>query len=89
MLARRATDSLPETLGYIGVDLMLGEDAGSADDRIIEINPRLTTSYIGLRAAARTNLAMAILDVAEGRDPDLSFKSDVIEFDADGTVRAR
>ena len=32
-------------------------------DRVIEINPRLTTSYVGLRALARFNLAEALLAV--------------------------
>jgi predicted ATP-grasp superfamily ATP-dependent carboligase len=53
----------------------------------VEINPRLTTSYLGLRAASRASLAKAMLDVAEGRCPTLSFDPQPLEFDADGTVR--
>ena len=52
-LAQQAVAALPDPLGYVGVDLVLGADADGADDYVIEINPRLTTSYIGLRAAAR------------------------------------
>ena len=33
--------------GYVGVDLILGHEG----DCVIEINPRLTTSYLGLRAS--------------------------------------
>ena len=33
--------------GWVGVDLMLGPEPGSAT--VLEVNPRLTTSYVGLR----------------------------------------
>jgi predicted ATP-grasp superfamily ATP-dependent carboligase len=39
--------------GYVGVDLILTEDTVS----LIEVNPRLTTSYIGLRQVCTANLA--------------------------------
>jgi predicted ATP-grasp superfamily ATP-dependent carboligase len=42
--------------GYVGVDLILKEESAE----IIEINPRLTTSYIGLRQIAQVNLAQTI-----------------------------
>jgi tyramine---L-glutamate ligase len=54
-IARRAVATLPEPLGYLGVDLVLGADPSGRDDVVIEINPRLTTSYIGLRVATRDN----------------------------------
>ena len=93
-LARRATSlavqairSLPEPLGYIGVDLVLGHDPNGQADVVIEINPRLTTSYVGLRAVAENNLAAAMLAVAEGRRPDLAFSDRTVNFDANGAVR--
>ena len=64
-LATRAVESLPQPLGYLGVDLVLGEDSQGRDDVVIEINPRLTTSYVGLRAATKCNLAAAMLALAE------------------------
>jgi tyramine---L-glutamate ligase len=57
-LACSAAKLIPGFRGYVGVDLVLTE--GSA--QLLEINPRLTTSYIGLRQVARTNLAGAIWD---------------------------
>lgn len=42
--------------GYAGVDLILKQDAVE----LVEINPRITTSYIGLRQVAQINLAQAI-----------------------------
>jgi hypothetical protein len=53
--------------GYVGVDLVLG-DAG--DDCAIEINPRLTTSYIGLRQLCRGNLAELMLKCAHMSEPE-------------------
>jgi predicted ATP-grasp superfamily ATP-dependent carboligase len=85
-LARRAIESLPAPLGYIGVDLVLGDDPTGRDDAVIEINPRLTTSYVGLRAATAGNLAAAMLAVAEGEPISLSFTGDPIQFDPDGTI---
>lgn len=65
-ISRQAIESLPSPLGYVGVDLVLGDDPTGRDDVVIEINPRLTTSYVGLRAGTRDNLAQAMLYVASG-----------------------
>jgi predicted ATP-grasp superfamily ATP-dependent carboligase len=65
-LAQRAVDCVPGLLGYVGVDLVLGDAADGSRDSAIEINPRLTTSYVGLRRLADVNLAGAMLRVAAG-----------------------
>jgi predicted ATP-grasp superfamily ATP-dependent carboligase len=44
--------------GYVGVDLVLTEKEAV----VIEVNPRLTTSYVGLRKIAGFNLAQAIIN---------------------------
>jgi tyramine---L-glutamate ligase len=85
-LARRAIETLPQPLGYLGVDLVLGQSEDGSDDAVIEINPRLTTSYIGLRAACRENLAAAMLAIALGQPYDLTFYDECIEFSAKGRV---
>lgn len=85
-LARAAIATLPDPRGYIGLDLVLGADSAGRDDVVIEINPRLTTSYIGLRAATHDNLAAAMLAAAEGRQPALSFDQQRIEFASNGIV---
>lgn len=87
-LALAAIEALPPTVGYVGVDLILGDDIDGRDDVVIEVNPRLTTSYVGLRALCRTNLAAAMLAVAQGDAAELSFSDQTVEFDADGQVRA-
>jgi predicted ATP-grasp superfamily ATP-dependent carboligase len=81
-LALAAMMAMPPTTGYVGIDLVLGDEADGSGDRIIEINPRLTTSYIGLRELAESNLAAAMLAVAEGRPADLRFSNKEIEFSA-------
>ena len=42
--------------------------------QVIEINPRLTTSYVGLRALASCNLAAALLNVVAGQKPRLTWR---------------
>jgi predicted ATP-grasp superfamily ATP-dependent carboligase len=85
-LASRALDAMPPVLGFVGVDLVLGSDPDGSEDVVIEINPRLTTSYVGLRRAVKQNLAQAIVDVAEGREVEFAFRPDPVAFSADGAV---
>jgi predicted ATP-grasp superfamily ATP-dependent carboligase len=85
-LASQALAAMPPALGFIGVDLILGADPDGDEDVVIEINPRLTTSYVGLRRFVKQNLAQAMLDMAEGRDVALSVRAEPVEFAADGTV---
>ncbi len=85
MLGRRAVECLPDARGYIGVDLMLDARHG---DQVIEINPRLTTSYVGLRALAKTNLAEAMLLIATGeRSAPLEWHPGTVSFRANGEVQ--
>jgi predicted ATP-grasp superfamily ATP-dependent carboligase len=89
-LAERAIATLPDALGYIGVDMVLGDDPHGTQDVVVEINPRMTTSYIGLRAATQQNLAKAMIDIAFGATMtmDIPFSRDPIHFHADGVVMA-
>jgi predicted ATP-grasp superfamily ATP-dependent carboligase len=88
--ARRALETLVDLRGYIGVDVVLGPAEDGSEDAVIEINPRPTTSYVGLRALAETNLAETWLQVAFGDEPPhLVWRSGVVQFDADGTVQWR
>jgi tyramine---L-glutamate ligase len=87
-LARRAVESVPGLFGYVGVDLILGDAADGTGDVVVEINPRLTTSYIGLRQLTRTNLAEIWLHLFRGETVfDLEWHDDrVIEFDCEGRI---
>jgi len=57
-VAQTAVKSISGLRGYIGVDMMLTRNGPF----VIEINPRLTTSYIGLRKAVNFNPSRAIID---------------------------
>ena len=74
-LATRALDALlrrdgEPPAGWIGVDMILGTRHDGLDDRVLEVNPRMTTSFVGLAAGAPSSLVRAMLDVAQGRAPD-------------------
>jgi predicted ATP-grasp superfamily ATP-dependent carboligase len=61
-LADRIAAAIPSLWGYVGVDLIL-TPAGPV---VLEINPRLTTSYCGLRAALGINTAALVLGLLGG-----------------------
>lgn len=83
-IAEQAIRCVPGLLGYVGVDVVLGDDGR---DWAIEINPRLTTSYVGLRVLARFNLAEAMLATAQGQPlPALAWHDRRIEFTPAGGV---
>ena len=86
-LASQAVIAFPGLAGYVGVDLVLGENPDGSDDYVIEINPRLTTSYIGLRRLAKSNLASAMLDIVRGIAVDaICWNDGEVAFDANGDV---
>jgi hypothetical protein len=49
----------------VGVDLVLHADGTGVT--VVEINPRLTTSYVGLRAALEENLMAVLVGDVHGR----------------------
>ena len=67
-LATLALAEIHGLRGYVGVDLVLGDADDGGADFAIEINPRLTTSYLGLQMLCRDNLALTMLRVALGND---------------------
>jgi predicted ATP-grasp superfamily ATP-dependent carboligase len=86
-LARRAAQAVEGLTGYFGVDLVLGESANGSDDVVIEINPRLTTSYVGLRQLTPGNLMQTLLDLVLGRCPEpLQWYDKRVRFHPDGRI---
>jgi predicted ATP-grasp superfamily ATP-dependent carboligase len=83
-LAARALACLPEPRGYIGFDLVLGEQP--ANDVIIEINPRPTTSYVGLRHAVAENLAAVLLAALRSAPMEVRLRARAVSFTAAGEV---
>ncbi len=87
-LGRRALRGVPGLLGYVGVDLLLGDAADGSEDFAIEINPRLTTSYVGLRAHLGGNLAELILEIANGSQGAVRVNArGRVAFSASGNIR--
>lgn len=77
--------ALPGLYGWVGFDVLLPDGSG-ASPVLIEINPRLTTSYIGYRQLADRNLALRIADPDAARSP-LEFRGEVA-FSAEGMTTA-
>lgn len=63
--ATRTCAAIPGLRGYVGVDLVL-TDAGPV---VIEVNPRLTMAYLGVRAVLDENLAALALASCRGALP--------------------
>lgn len=88
-LGLAVANALPPTDGYIGIDLILGEAADGSQDTVIEVNPRLTTSYIGLRHATHQSLADAMWRVAQGETVNIAWLQNTVEFTKQGQVTIR
>jgi len=71
--------------GVVGVDLILGER--DEDDRVVEVNPRFTTSWLALRRLARENIAERFLECFTiGAPRAIEFESSRIRLHPDGTI---
>ena len=60
-LAEQCANALPATRGYFGIDMVIA-DEGPKSDCVIEVNPRLTCSYVHLRKIVPENLAAMMLE---------------------------
>jgi len=59
-IANQIAIAIPGLFGYVGIDLIVNGD----EMHVLEINPRLTTSYVGMHEATGLNPARLILDLA-------------------------
>lgn len=82
-LAGRVIESIPGLSGYVGIDLLI-PDSNPAQPLFVEVNPRLTTSYIGYRALCRGNIVRHWLD---SRTESLSWRTNAITFDSQGMIQ--
>ena len=65
-LAQKVVESIQGLQGYVGVDLVFDEK----EIFVVDINPRLTTSFIGLHELADFNVAQAIINaILENKFP--------------------
>jgi tyramine---L-glutamate ligase len=83
-MAMRAVAAVPGLAGYVGVDLVLTE----REPVVIEINPRLTTPYVGLREGCAISLMGAVIAACrDGRLPEQPVKIRSVVFAANGPVK--
>jgi predicted ATP-grasp superfamily ATP-dependent carboligase len=71
-LAQQVAAAIPGLWGYVGIDIILTADGPV----VLEVNPRLTTSYAGLHASINYNPAELVLNLLTqpfpARMPDLA-----------------
>lgn len=76
-VAEHLVEAFPGLRGYIGVDVILADDAVY----VVDVNPRLTTSYVGLHFACDFNVAQALVEaVTQGKLPQKCTLSTVAFF---------
>ncbi len=82
-LANQVRDALPSgAAGWIGIDFLVPNEAASSKDLVvIEVNPRLTTSYLGYRKWYGHTLADALLGNTTFTDRKDVLSQQLIEFD--------
>lgn len=54
--------AFPDLWGYAGIDLI----ETAEEIKVLEINPRLTTSFVGIQAALGINTCLCVLDLLKG-----------------------
>jgi tyramine---L-glutamate ligase len=57
-IAKKIANAMPDLAGYVGIDVIVRGN----EICVVEINPRLTTSYVGLNKATGINLAELIIN---------------------------
>jgi predicted ATP-grasp superfamily ATP-dependent carboligase len=71
-LAQQVAAAMPGLWGYVGIDIILTPEGPV----VLEINPRLTTSYVGLHESINYNPAALVLNLLTlpfpARTPDLA-----------------
>ncbi len=83
--ALAACRCIPGLRGYVGIDLVVPA-APPHQPVVVEINPRLTTSYLGYRLLAESNLAEWML-IPSRFQRSICWRSTGVEFDTAGNVR--
>lgn len=64
-IAKNAVESIPGLKGYVGVDVILGDE----QVHLVEINSRVTTPYVALRNMLSFNLGQAMIQAVQGQLP--------------------
>lgn len=67
--------------GYCGVDMVVADKI-----YVIEVNPRITTSIVGIAACMKEEIAEILVAASKGRGPDSVHHTGRVRFDKDGKV---
>ncbi|MEZ6062299.1 MAG: ATP-grasp domain-containing protein [Planctomycetaceae bacterium] len=81
-IATAVASVIPPVDGYLGIDLFLATGSGAL--QIMEVNPRLCTSYTGYRKLTDDNLLSRILQ--RHRDTAMAWKPTAVEFTTSAAV---
>jgi predicted ATP-grasp superfamily ATP-dependent carboligase len=81
-VAVRACEAIGGLRGFVGVDVVLG----ASQAYVIEVNPRVTTAYLGVRAVLETNLAGLALRGWAGHLPAPVAPKRTVWFTAAGRI---
>jgi tyramine---L-glutamate ligase len=78
-IARGVAAALPDLWGYVGIDLVLAAQGPV----VLEVNPRLTTSYAGLHASIGRNPAALVLGLLDGPPGQLALANRPVNVELD------
>jgi tyramine---L-glutamate ligase len=67
--------------GYCGVDVVVADKI-----YVIEVNPRITTSLVGIAACMKEEIAGLLVAASKGKGPDSVHLTGRVRFDKDGKV---
>lgn len=85
-LGAKVSQILPRIHGYFGIDMILGDAVDGSQDAVLEVNPRLTTSYLGLRAVSGESLARMLLKSRSPMSGHIEWSGDRVEFNEQGIL---
>lgn len=66
ILCQKIAVAMPLLFGYIGIDLI---ETQQGELLVLEINPRLTSSFAGIKAAIGVNVAQQVFTMQKGEQP--------------------
>ncbi|NOQ65264.1 MAG: ATP-grasp domain-containing protein, partial [Methyloprofundus sp.] len=67
-LCQQIAEAIPDLFGYVGIDFI---QTATGESLILEINPRLTSSYAGIEQALGLNVAALVLTMLNNQPPIL------------------
>jgi predicted ATP-grasp superfamily ATP-dependent carboligase len=69
--------------GYAGIDVVVADSV-----YVVDVNPRPTTSLVGIAAAMEEEIAEILVAASHGEGPDSVHLTGHVRFDKDGSVRS-